>query len=107
MFRAGQKETALTYLNNIPAIRGLGANYYTEVTLDNIILERRKEFYCEGLRYDDLLRTGQGMQLIDSKKQLNDDKTGTHPAYGDYNTAKPIFQSELNANPNIVQNYGY
>jgi hypothetical protein len=107
MFRAGEKLTALTYLNNIPAIRGLGANYYTEVTLDNILLERRKEFYCEGLRYDDLLRTGQGMPLIDSKKQLNDDKTGTPPAYGDYNTAKPIYQSELNANPNIVQNYGY
>jgi hypothetical protein len=107
MLRAGQTVTATTYLNNIPAIRGLGANYYTEATLDNILLERRKEFYCEGLRYDDLLRTGQGMPLIDSKKQLNDDKTGTPPAYGDYNTAKPIYQSELNANPNIVQNYGY
>ena len=107
MLRAGQNDIALTYLNNIPAIRGLGANYYATATLDNILLERRKEFYCEGLRYDDLLRTGQGMPLVNSGLQLNDDKTGTPPAYGDYNTAKPIFQSELNANPNIVQNYGY
>jgi hypothetical protein len=47
------------------------------------------------------------MPLIDSIKQLNDDRTGTTPAYGDYNTAMPIYQSELNANSNMVQNYGY
>jgi hypothetical protein len=103
----GDAATALTFLNNIPAIRGLGANYYTEATLANILQERRKEFYCEGLRYDDLLRTGQGMPLIDTTKQLNDDRTGSTPSYGDYNTAMPIYQSELNANPNMVQNYGY
>jgi hypothetical protein len=107
MLWQGDAATALTYLNNIPAIRGLGADYYKEATLANILKERRVEFYCEGLRYDDLLRTGQGMPLIDSTKQLNDDRTGTTPAYGDYNTAMPIYQSELNANSNMVQNYGY
>jgi hypothetical protein len=107
MLWQGDAATALTYLNNIPAIRGLGADYYKEATLANILKERRVEFYCEGLRYDDLLRTGQGMPLIDSIKQLNDDRTGTTPAYGDYNTAMPIYQSELNANSNMVQNYGY
>ena len=105
--RAGNSAAALSYLNNIPAIRGLGADYYKEATLANILKERRVEFYCEGLRYDDLLRTGQGMPLIDSTKQLNDDRTGTTPSYGDYNTAMPIYQSELNANSNMVQNYGY
>ena len=107
MLWQGDAATALTYLNNIPAIRGLGADYYKEATLANILKERRVEFYCEGLRYDDLLRTGQGMPLIDSTKQLNDDRTGTTPSYGDYNTAMPIYQSELNANSNMVQNYGY
>ena len=107
MLWQGDAATALTYLNNIPAIRGLGADYYKEATLANILKERRVEFYCEGLRYDDLLRTGQGMPLIDSIKQLNDDRTGTTPSYGDYNTAMPIYQSELNANSNMVQNYGY
>ena len=53
MLRAGDAATALTYLNNIPAIRGLGAGYYASATLENILLERRKEFYFEGLRYDD------------------------------------------------------
>ena len=107
MLRAGDAATALTYLNNIPAVRGLGAGYYASATLDNILLERRKEFYFEGLRYDDLLRTGQGMPLIDGFKQLNDDLTGTPPSYGSYRTAFPIGIGEMNANPNMVENYGY
>tara|TARA_B110000914_G_scaffold207491_1_gene204234 strand:- start:12617 stop:14023 length:1407 start_codon:yes stop_codon:yes gene_type:complete len=105
--RAGDAATALMYLNNIPAIRGLGAGYYASATIENILLERRKEFYFEGMRYDDLLRTGQGMPLIDSFKQLNDDLTGTPPAYGSYRTSYPIGTAELNANPNMVENYGY
>jgi len=107
MLRAGDAATALTYLNNIPAIRGLGAGYYASATLENILLERRKEFYFEGLRYDDLLRTGQGMPLIDTFKQLNDDLTGTPPAYGSYRTAYLLGTGEMNANPNMVENYGY
>jgi len=107
MLRGGDAATAKTYLNNIPATRGLGADFYASATLDNILLERRKEFYFEGLRYDDLLRTGKGMPLVDPFKQMNDDKTGSPPGFGDYNTAYPIGTGELNANPNMVENYGY
>jgi hypothetical protein len=105
--RAGNSADALTYLNNIPAIRGLGANYYASATLENILLERRKEFAFEGLRFHDLSRMGMDMPLIDSIKQLNDDLTGTPPSYGSYRYAYPIALSERNANPNMVQNYGY
>jgi len=105
--RAGNSADALTYLNNIPAIRGLGANYYASASLENIILERRKEFAFEGLRFHDLSRMGMDMPLIDMFKQMNDDKTGTPPAYGSYRYAYPISLSERNANPNMVQNYGY
>ena len=105
--RAGNSADALTYLNNIPAIRGLGANYYASATLENILLERRKEFAFEGLRFHDLSRMGMDMPLIDSIKQLNDDLTGTPPSYGSYRYAYPISLSERNANPNMVQNYGY
>jgi len=105
--RAGNNADALSYLNNIPAIRGLGANYYASATLENILLERRKEFAFEGLRFHDLSRMGMDMPLIDQFKQMNDDKTGTPPAYGSYRYAYPISLSERNANPNMVQNYGY
>ena len=40
--RAGNASAALSYLNNIPAIRGLGAGYYASATLENILEERRK-----------------------------------------------------------------
>ena len=105
--RAGNAADALTYLNNIPAIRGLGAGYYASATLENILLERRKEFAFEGLRFHDLSRMGMDMPLIDAFKQLNDDKTGTPPTFGSYRYAYPISLSERNANPNMVQNYGY
>jgi hypothetical protein len=105
--RAGNSADALSYLNNIPAIRGLGADYYASATLENILEERRKEFAFEGLRWYDLSRMGMDMPLIDSMKQMNDDKTGTPPTFGSYNYAYPIALSERNANPNMVQNYGY
>ena len=105
--RAGNAADALTHLNNIPAIRGLGAGYYASATMDNILLERRKEFAFEGLRFYDLSRMGMDMPLIDSFKQLNDDLTGTPPTYGSYRYAYPIALAERNANPNMVQNYGY
>ena len=105
--RAGNTADALSYLNNIPAIRGLGADYYTSATLENILEERRKEFAFEGLRFHDLSRMGMDMPVIDSFKQSNDDLTGTPPAYGSYRYAYPIALSERNANPNMVQNYGY
>jgi len=105
--RAGNSADALSYLNNIPAIRGLGANYYASATLENILLERRKEFAFEGLRFHDLSRMGKDMPLIDQFKQMNDDLTGTPPTFGSYSYAYPIALSERNANPNMVQNYGY
>jgi len=105
--RAGNDQDALTYLNNIPAIRGLGADYYASATLENILLERRKEFAFEGLRFYDLSRMGMDMPLIDKFKQMNDDKDGSPPKFGSYRYAYPIYLSERNANPNMVQNYGY
>ena len=104
--RAGNSSTALSYLNNIPGIRGGSA--YTQATLANILNERRKELYMESPgRFYDLARTGQDMPLIDSIKQMNDDMTGTPPAFGSYRYAYPIYLSEMNANPNMVQNAGY
>ena len=105
LLRAGDASGALTYLNNVPSLRN--APTYTSATLDNILTERRKEFYGEGLRFYDLARNGKDMPLINSTLQLNDDLTGTPPAYGSYRYAYPISLSERNANPNIVQNAGY
>jgi hypothetical protein len=102
--RAGDTATAKTYLNNVQAIRGASL---TEATLDNIILERRREFFGEGHRFYDIARLGMDIPLVDAIKQTHDDLTGTSPEAGNYRFAYPISLSERNANPNIVQNYGY
>jgi len=104
MLRAGDTATAKTYLNNVQAIRGASL---TEATLDNIILERRREFFGEGHRFYDIARLGMDMPTVDIIKQQYDDLTGTSPEAGSYRFAYPISLSERNANPNIVNNYGY
>ena len=92
--------TALTALNLVPAQRGAAA--YVTATEDNILLERRKEFCFEGLRFDDLARTGRNIPVVDATLQ-----THGGPAYGSYKYAFPIPKVELNANGNIEQNDGY
>ncbi|MEY1639681.1 RagB/SusD family nutrient uptake outer membrane protein [Tenuifilum osseticum] len=104
LFELGQSGlnglTALDYLNLIPAQRGASA--YATITKDNILNERRRELCFEGFRFDDLARTGKDIPLVDP---LNQRHNG--PTYGSYNYAFPIPKSELNANPNMQQNYGY
>jgi hypothetical protein len=91
---------ALTYLNMIPAERN--ATPYIGISKDSILLERRKELCFEGFRFDDLARTGSDIPLVSPFQQ-----THGGPTYGSYKYAFPIPRVELNANSNMVQNYGY
>ena len=104
MLRAGDAATAKTYLNNVQAIRNATL---TDATVANIMLERRREFFGEGHRFYDIARSGIDMPLVNIFDQTYDDLTGSAPAAGSYRFAFPISLSERNANPNIVQNYGY
>ena len=103
----GDSTTALTYLNQIASNRG--ATTYTSATLDNILLERRKEFAGEGFRFYDLVRTGRNLPLVDDNLQTYGQ--GGHRnqpvPYGSYKLAFPIPLGELRANPNMRQNYNY
>ncbi|MCT4697865.1 RagB/SusD family nutrient uptake outer membrane protein [Tenacibaculum haliotis] len=91
---------ALTHLNSIPSKRG--ATTYAAVTLDNILLERRKEFAFEGMRFHDLARTGKDIPLVDAINQTHGGVT-----YGAYNFAYPIPDLETGVNSNVVQNFGF
>jgi len=91
---------ALTHLNSIPQKRN--ATTYSAATLDNILLERRKEFAFEGMRFHDLARTGRDIPLVDAINQ-----THGGPSYGDYRYAYPIPNEEAGVNSNVVQNFGY
>jgi hypothetical protein len=98
-FELGEAD-AIEILNLIPAKRGVAS--YSAITKENILKERRRELCFEGFRFDDLLRTGSDIPLVDPIKQ-----THGGPEYGSYNLAFPIPGVELNANKNMVQNKDY
>lgn len=91
---------ALKQLNLLTSMRG--ATAYTYATKDDILKERRKELIFEGFRFDDLNRTGKGVEKIDIKQNILE----TIPA-GDHRMALPIPRNETDANSNMVQNGGY
>ena len=96
----GKSYEALSELNKIPSNRN--AILYTQATIQNILLERRKEFAFEGLRFDDLARNHQDIPMVDPLRQRFKNVKA-----GDYSYAFPIPQTEININKNLKQNYGY
>ncbi|MDL1913552.1 MAG: RagB/SusD family nutrient uptake outer membrane protein [Bergeyella sp.] len=96
----GKAAEALTWLNKIPKNRR--AKGYTEATLENILLERRKELAFEGFRFDDLVRTGKEIPYVDVRQTFK----GSIP-YGDPRLAFPIPNVDMSTNPNLTQNQGY
>lgn len=100
LLQSGNAPEALVWLNKIPANRG--GELYTEATLDNILLERRKELAFEGFRFHDLARTMQDIPNPDPLLQTHEG-----PDYGSYNYALPIPAPEVNTNSNVTQNFGY
>nr|WP_321416189.1 RagB/SusD family nutrient uptake outer membrane protein [uncultured Allomuricauda sp.] len=91
---------ALTQLNKIPANRG--ASLYAEATIENILMERRKELMFEGFRFEDLVRTGNDIEKISIQQNF----TETIPS-GDSRMAWAIPLAEMDANSSMVQNKGY
>lgn len=93
-FRQGKTADALTYINMIRSRANLAA--LTTLTADAIYEERGKEMFAEGSRRTDMIRFG--------KWNLPWWEKGTSEPF---RTIYPIPQSQINANPNLVQNPGY
>ncbi|MBP7985042.1 MAG: RagB/SusD family nutrient uptake outer membrane protein, partial [Bacteroidaceae bacterium] len=91
------KTAALGYLNQVHTRAGLPA--MTSITLDDIIKERRLEFVGEGKRYWDLVRTGKAASAL--VPDTYGYRTNTWTEKKKY---IPISQSELDSDPNLVQN---
>lgn len=88
--------TALDLINQIREKRGI--DILTSVTLDDVLLERRRELMFEGFRFDDLMRL---QEDVPSNPRLTD----PYP-YGHFRIAFPIPLSEINAS-GMQQNSGY
>jgi hypothetical protein len=58
LYKLGQTAEALTLLNDFAATRD--EDPYSSISIDTILLERRKEFFAEGYRFFDLKRNNMG-----------------------------------------------
>ncbi|WP_443943689.1 RagB/SusD family nutrient uptake outer membrane protein [Pedobacter sp. AW1-32] len=95
---------ALQYLNTLMAQRDPSLVYTSTgpQLLEDIITERRKELAFEGDRYHTLNRL-----MRDVNRSSVFPAAALNIPYSNFRRIGPIPQSELNANPNIVQNAGY
>ena len=113
-FRNNDKTKAVEYLNDLVKNRTTTvASLATvdNITLDRILIERRKELIGEGQRYFDALRNNETITRYTSEVDKGWHKTLSKEAQSfnrDYFKAiAAIPQAEINANPNIKQNTGY
>jgi starch-binding outer membrane protein, SusD/RagB family len=65
--------------------------------------ERRVEFYCEGHRWHDLVRTGRAQAVINNYWA----EKGLGFSLQTHEVLMPIPSREINIDPNLKQNPGY
>lgn len=113
-FRNNDKTKAVEYLNDLVKNRTTTvASLATvdNITLERILIERRKELIGEGQRYFDALRNNETITRYTSEADKGWHKTLSKEAQSfDHDYFKAIAaipQAEINANPNIKQNTGY
>ena len=98
-YQLKNETAALTELNAFKSLRGLPAvTLAGNALLEEILLERLKEFIGEGHRFFDLKRYGRGIVKTTPAVNL---------AFDDFKILPPIPQREVDGNPNIKQNKGY
>jgi hypothetical protein len=102
----GSNAQAISYVNLLrQRAYGNTAGNVTNLTLDNVLTERAKEFYWEGYRRTDLIRFGKftdGSYLWPWKGGV---KAGR--AIAATRALFPIPAADVVANPNLTQNPGY
>jgi hypothetical protein len=91
--RTGLTGSALTLVNSLRTVRGASA--FGSLTLDNLLDERGREFFWEGVRRQDLIRFGKFLTPWQEK-----------PTDNARNLVFPIPDNQL-GNTNYTQNPGY
>lgn len=94
-------------VNKVRARAGLSA--LSNVTLDQLLEERRKEFCAEGLRWQDLVRTGKVLTIMNEWLAGDEDYLDEMPSSIDYTSIIfPIPQDEIDVKKGLyTQNEGY
>jgi hypothetical protein len=105
----GDVTTAVGYINDLRkrAYSGTanGNIAASDLTLDFVLDERGRELFWEGFRRTDLVRYGRFVENSYLWPFKGGVKTGT--GVSAYRTIYPLPVSDLNVNPNLIQNKGY
>jgi starch-binding outer membrane protein, SusD/RagB family len=104
----GKSEEAMNLVNQVRNRAGL-ANL-TSISLDDIIQERRVEFFCEADRWDVLVRTGKAEEVMLEHGARQKQERPIAVSSSSYNTIQmlfPIPNDVITLNPNIEQNPEY
>lgn len=106
--QSNNKAKAAEYTNEIRK-RSPALPAYTEATITRkaILDEKSKEFFSEGIRYWDLIRTNSTIEMDDYTTDVVVTTRETSFNRSFYKCILPMYKDEMNANPNIVQNPGY
>lgn len=86
---------------------GLSGSTLINVTLDQLLTERRREFIAEGKRWFDLIRTGKVLSVMAAFDASDDVSNKMNPITAN-DIIYPIQQNQLSVSPNLyIQNPGY
>lgn len=96
LFKLGRLPEALAGLNAFAATRG--GSTYTAATLNNILTERRKEFFGEGQRFFDLKRNNLGFSRDSNCYSIICSVEANNRLF-----VIPMPLREMNVNPNMQQ----
>ncbi len=99
LFRLNNKGEATTLVNQVRARNFNPVKPLSNLTLDDILMERSHEFLWEHMYRTDLIRFGKFLSSTYDFKP--------NPTTELFRTIYPIPQSELQSNPNLKQNPGY
>jgi tetratricopeptide (TPR) repeat protein len=106
-----KKAEALPYFNLVRArVRPTELIAESQLTLDEILHERRMELAFEGHRFFDLVRTGKAISVITQSLMTKvdyDDKIYITGPIPEYQLLLPIPVGEIEKDPTLTQNNGY
>lgn len=100
LVKLGRNAEALVVLNSFATSRGAAA--YSTASLDNVLTERRKEFFAEGQRYFDLKRNNLGFSNATNCYGIVCSVAADSKLF-----VIPMPLREMNVNPNMKQYPGY
>ena len=104
----GKNGEAMNLVNQVRNRAGLAD--LTSISLDDIVQERRVEFFCEADRWDVLVRTGKANEVMLAHGIRQKQERPVAVGSSSYKTIKllfPIPSDVIDLNPNIEQNPEY